>query len=66
MGRVPILESLPSYATVCVAFYGGVLAPGAPMVPTPLKAVLIIISKAQIIDQKGIDLTPILVPYCNR
>ena len=36
MGRAPSLEPLPSYATVCLAFYGGAPAPGAPVVPMPL------------------------------
>ena len=30
------MESLPSYATVCLAFYGGAPAPSVPVVPMPL------------------------------
>ena len=37
MGRAPTLEPLPSYGAICFAFYGGAPAPGAPMVPTPLR-----------------------------
>ena len=35
MEKAPALDPMPLYEFFMVAFYRGVLAPGAPMVPTP-------------------------------
>ena len=53
VGRAPSLESLPSKFLICLAFYRGALAPGAPVVPTYTPLVLELVSRGQPLTPRG-------------